>query len=472
MDARDAEDESKTRRREEMLARRMGEALDYLRATDPAGCPDAEIIAAYAEHGLEPAESARWEGHFADCARCRKILLVLSASADTPLAQKEVAQLGKLVSGVRAPANMPSEPVAVQPRGVADWRRRWLALAIGMAAVLIVWFAMRPPWRATDRGASATLVAQVPKEELPPGPVPAATDELSRVAPQQDHKTAATPEPGSSPRNGRSVNLPAQAPGLTKDRNVAGGSPQKLAPGSGGSIQENKKLDSLSGGLQIQPPEVPPTPPMPSRAQAATAAPGAPPAEAKAALPMTAASTARSESDANAVANAPPRDKQAAASQQAASALAVPSPSPQAAARARNIQGFAALKAAEPAFVQATAPFGSTVWRLGKAGKIEQSVDGGETWAQQTSPILQDWLAGVAVSDTVCWAAGRNGAIARTIDGEHWESIAPPARAAGTDGKLPDWTAITARDAQSGTITAGDGRRFATQDGGKTWQPL
>jgi photosystem II stability/assembly factor-like uncharacterized protein len=41
---------------------------------------------------------------------------------------------------------------------------------------------------------------------------------------------------------------------------------------------------------------------------------------------------------------------------------------------------------------------------------------------------------------------------------------------AGADSKWPDWTGITARDAQSATITARDGRKFATADGGKTWQ--
>jgi photosystem II stability/assembly factor-like uncharacterized protein len=86
------------------------------------------------------------------------------------------------------------------------------------------------------------------------------------------------------------------------------------------------------------------------------------------------------------------------------------------------------------------------------------------------SPSLDDWFAGAAVSDTVCWLVGRNGAIARTTDGEHWERVAPPAQSAGTAGKLPEWTGITARDAQSVTIAASDGRRFATQDGGKTWQ--
>jgi photosystem II stability/assembly factor-like uncharacterized protein len=55
------------------------------------------------------------------------------------------------------------------------------------------------------------------------------------------------------------------------------------------------------------------------------------------------------------------------------------------------------------------------------------------------------------------------------MDGEHWDRVAPPMQAAGTAGKLPEWAGITARDAQSATITASDGRHFATQDGGKTW---
>jgi len=116
------------------------------------------------------------------------------------------------------------------------------------------------------------------------------------------------------------------------------------------------------------------------------------------------------------------------------------------------------------------APSGSALWRAGKGGIIERSTDAGKTWVSQMSPAQEDWLAGAAVSDTTCWLAGRNGAIARTSDGEHWERIAPPSQAAGTDGKLPDWTAITARDGQSATITASDGRQYATLDAGKTWQ--
>ena len=135
MDSQDR-DETKIRQRQELLARRVGEALDQMKPHGEGECPDAEVIAAYAEQALGPAESAEWEGHFAACARCRKILRVLAASADTPLAEKEVAQLGKLVSAVRAPVEITERSaVRARPRFV-DWRTRWLAPAIGVAAVL------------------------------------------------------------------------------------------------------------------------------------------------------------------------------------------------------------------------------------------------------------------------------------------------------------------------------------------------
>ena len=97
-------DESRDRRREEALARRMGEALDQLGPRDSGECPDAELIAAYHDGALQPDEIAQWESHFAACSRCRKILLVLAASVDAPLAEKEVAHLGQLVAAARSPS--------------------------------------------------------------------------------------------------------------------------------------------------------------------------------------------------------------------------------------------------------------------------------------------------------------------------------------------------------------------------------
>src|ERR1700738_2136479 len=73
-------DESRDHRREEALARRMGDALDRLAQGNTGECPDAELIAAYHENSLAPDEIGRLEGHFAICGRCRKILAGLAAS--------------------------------------------------------------------------------------------------------------------------------------------------------------------------------------------------------------------------------------------------------------------------------------------------------------------------------------------------------------------------------------------------------
>jgi hypothetical protein len=468
-------DQSKLRRRDEALARRLGEALDEMDARNAGECPDGEILAAYAEHGLGHAETEKWESHFASCPRCRKILLVLAASAETPLAEKEVARLGELVSGARAPVEITAASASRARPRLVDWRRRWLAPALGVAAVLAVWLAMRPPWRATNRGASETLVAQAPKGEIPITSAPAEADRLSNVAPSQDRSSTKTPQ----------TNAPADVP--ARSRAEAGAALDSVTPKereAQSSLQADKKLKSLSNERDIQPPPVPP-PPAPPSAQAALEAPTAPQAEAKTASGAPAPAPfpqARAQSNApgSPAAEVPPSASQAVTVTEAAPQVETANGalggsiqkgrSADLPANGRNYNALATIRPAGGFSALLKAPSGSTLWRSGKGGVIERSTDAGKTWVSQMSPVQEEWLAGAAVSNSVCWLAGRNGAIARTSDGEHWERIAPPSQAAGADGKLPDWTAITARDGQSATIIAGDGRRFDTQDGGKTWQ--
>ena len=69
--------------------------------------------------------------------------------------------------------------------------------------------------------------------------------------------------------------------------------------------------------------------------------------------------------------------------------------------------------------------------------------------------------AGVAPSTTACWLVGRAGAIVRTIDGRTWQRVRFP--------EPLDFTAVVAGDARTATVTAADGRQFATTDGGTTW---
>jgi photosystem II stability/assembly factor-like uncharacterized protein len=136
---------------------------------------------------------------------------------------------------------------------------------------------------------------------------------------------------------------------------------------------------------------------------------------------------------------------------------------------ARNYKALDVLQAKGSNIVLIKAPSGKNVWRAGPNGSIEMSTDSGQSWHSQKSPMQEDWLAGSAASDRVCWLVGRNGAIALTTNGKHWKRIASPTQP-DPAGKLPNWTSISASSPQAATITASDQRRFTTQDGGETWQ--
>jgi photosystem II stability/assembly factor-like uncharacterized protein len=102
-------------------------------------------------------------------------------------------------------------------------------------------------------------------------------------------------------------------------------------------------------------------------------------------------------------------------------------------------------------------------WRLGDAGSIEKSTDGGRTWQIQVSGVNVDLIAGSASSDRVAWVIGGSSVILRTTDGQSWTRIAPPAAVTA------QWSVIAAHDAMTATLFTNDFRRFTTTDGGQTW---
>lgn len=482
-------EESRNRRREEALARRLGEVLDEQASPrGPEPCPDAELIAAYHERELGQEETAACEMHFAACSRCRKILTVLAASDDAPLAEKEVARLGELV----AAAHMPHEAAAQMPREAApqgetivirkrpDWRVRWLAPAVGVAAVLAVWFAMRPPWRAMEQGSSGTLVAQAPKNEqlLPPEPAP--SDQLSQAAPAKklgtDSATSFTNTPAiPSDQSAARLEMPAPLPS-TSAKNNPGESGAMGGLIGGGRVPENapQRDEIATPESNAVPAAVPPPPAPPAAAMRSAQLPQAQTGaadQAAAPAPQVADSVTQNGravgvGGGTAAAGAgggigPGADNQAAAEQKSGSVRP---------AANGNFMALSKLDEVRQVGIQIKARSGRVLWRVGTGGRIERSTNAGGAWTLQPSPSTQEWVAGAAVSDTTCWIVGRNGSIARTTDGEHWEKIAPPSTSADASGKFPDWISVTASDAQTATITASDQRRFTTRDSGKSWQ--
>ena len=103
-------------------------------------------------------------------------------------------------------------------------------------------------------------------------------------------------------------------------------------------------------------------------------------------------------------------------------------------------------------------------YRLTRGGFISRTTDGGATWNGQLVSANAELAAGSAPAPNVCWVVGAKGTIYRTTDGVTWKKVHSPSPA--------DFTAISATDASSATLTAAGGKKFSTANNGKSWQPV
>jgi hypothetical protein len=496
-------DELRDRRREEALARRVGDALDQLAHREAVECPDAELIAAYHEKSLQPDEIARWENHFATCTRCRKVLQVLAASVDAPLDEREVARLGELVAAARSPVEAttqtadPARPVRV------NWRRRWLAPALGIAAALAIWFVTHPARRAAQQNSPEILIAQAPKSESGPSVETRSKQQSAEAPVTPGNNNEADAEALKGTRAGRVQSANPSTDSLAKKNLDAGGVAREIAPSSNAPennlrVEKKEKAESNGTGVGTGAGVGTGTPggiaggfytPAPGAQSAtpATVAPPHPPSPTAAELAAPQPAPSAQAQDKVQASNPAPPDMRPppSVSQSVTVTEAVPSVDTANATvrgslsesnvkdlplNGRNYGSLLSLKAAGEFPVQINSPSGKILWRAGKGGIIQRSTDAGRTWTAQRSPLQEDWIAAAAVSNTVCWIAGRSGAIGRTTDGNHWKKIAPPPMAADSSGKFPDWISITASGAKNVTITASDQRHFSTQNAGKSWK--
>jgi hypothetical protein len=419
--------------RDTALARLLAEALESKSklAGQPNGsaCPDAEVLAAYAEHGLAKEETARWEGHFADCNRCQKIIAVLAASGEE-LTEAEIKRFGSLVamSVAREPISAAAVRISRRP---TLWR--WLGPAVGVAAAVVLWFALYPALRHQAQD-SQRIASTSGKPAGALGPTGASSAEPSETQMAQ----ANLPPPPTVP--------PAGA--LRRDAPAAQAKSPAAARGA------DRKEEAFQSRAQSTPPV----------SQVDRAAPTSEVAEKDKQAPAIQGAERQSQT-VDVLGAAPP-----------IAPAAAPAPAREA---ERPLNGRVALSArndvsqlAKSATPQAV--FGSpdrrALWRLGPGGHIEHSSDQGQTWQPQSSGVAADLVAGAAPSEKIAWIAGRGGIILRTEDGEHWQQVMPPPLAQkAAPGAAPDWIGIEARDALHATLVSRDLHRFGTEDGGRTW---
>lgn len=362
-------------------------------------CLAAEAAAAWADDTLGRDERAEVEAHAADCARCQALLAAMVRTS----------------------------PPAAAPRAwVRPATLGWLAPLAAMAAAVIVWMILPP---------SATLAppAAAPVARLEP----AATPPTDAVAPV---KGAAAALPPSAPRFDSKA--PAddrrQEPLLNKARGRQEDEQHEKNAGRADSASGARRGDAASGFSRTN------TSPANALADVAGGAP------ARAAAPPPPAATPNAASAAPAV--AAQSDAPSAAKKAEPEALAFRST-----AESTLLKSVDAVQAAM--VIVSTNP--NSQWRMGAAGTVLHTLDGGSRWETQRTGVTVVPTAGTSPSPSTCWLVGPHGTVLLSRDGRSWQTLRFP--------EPVDLVSISAADDSHATVTASDGRAFSTSDRGGTW---
>ena len=285
-------------------------------------CPEAEVLALYAEQNLSSDEHGPVEAHVADCGRCQATLAAFVRSAPERGGLEEAGNTVALLTWW------------------AGWR--WMVPLASATAVLAVavWIGRRPVEQPASATAPVAEVTASAPSAAADTPASAATREPLVEAQRRDMpKPAAQPvasggalasSPGPSPRELARANEPAAS--------------------SSGQIAMADRVEARAGTAESL---------MLQRERQEAAAPSAP------APPPPAATTPAASADSG-------RSGRAGGGR--AAPAEVDAVANAATSGASNALGMTASKAAQP-----------MVWRV-RDGVVERSVDQGATWARTTSP--------------------------------------------------------------------------------------
>lgn len=422
-------------------------------------CPEPDILAAYCERSLDADEMARHEQHFSECARCREQLVaIFRAEGVTEISAVQEA-MGTPATAPRAMAQSPASPLKKPARpGIFDWR--WLA-PVAAAILVVVFIYGHNSSRLAKPPISGNEVALSKPEPLPPagladressaqyesaplpapaepraqghGAAPPAKSPAGRELPQMARNSATTPLRNKKIDSSSALHSEYETRNdLSKRAEVATGTAmEKQAPAELDALSAAKKDEDLARAKSA--PSSAPTPGTAGPAQAETKMQG------------TGAGVAGQKSMVGGMANSR-NQRQAAADTNGAADVTVMS-------QAVTVQSAAQMIQTPDASVQ---------YRIQGAGVVERSKDGGATWQGQRVKANAEILAGAAPSENVCWLVGRGGVILMTSDGKHWKKVPSPV--------VVDFVGVTAADASFATVTAVDGQKYSTQNGGMTWQ--
>jgi hypothetical protein len=453
-----------------------------------AECPDAEILAAYYEHSLDANEAAAFELHFAQCARCREQLAAMvraESEVKVPAAQVVAAAA---VSTLHEKAAAPAA-VSVSEKPTRSWAFDWRWL-VPAAAVVI--FAAIVYVRIAPREARSLLSKEVAisKPETSPQPAPSQNPAVPAATSLTAPESRVNPSAGTRGKLTPALPPPSKELAPQAHPSAAQGAPAAPAPNSparipaiatshtsqyvGEAVPRSGAAGARtsSGG---QAANIPSAARLAGQKQAAAAPAATKPAQDREAEQRTVAGIpAEAVSSVEAVLSAPPADAKKDSEAANSKAQTAQSSAASDQGKAPEAAGGSAGGAIN-AMTQTVSANGSTaaltvsaevapLYRVTPEGSVERSTDGGATWQPEHLKTKAPIVAASAPSGKVCWLVGRDGTILLTKNGKSWKKITPPIAI--------DLTEVTAQDERSATVTAIDGRKFSTTDGGKTWQQV
>lgn len=376
-------------------------------AVPPDVHPDANLLAAFAEHDLSGEEHERVTEHLAQCAECRDVV---------SLAVPEMEL-------VAAAAAVPAMPAAMVAARHVSWFRRPVFRWAGAAAVVIIGAVVLT--RDLNQKSTLTASRQTP------------------VAVALDHQEL------------RQDSTPA-APQAESTRTAAPESTARLLA----KKKTENSLDTVMGvpdrgntsQIAMAPPPPPPSP--------AAAVPGTASETVQVQADTAGASDALKDNGNQAysagqsiVALGAKAEDNKASTRQAEAELQSPRMQVEAKYRAAESNGL-------------TAELVAAKWTLSSEGKLQRSFDNGRHWLLVTA-LKDQTFSTFCVDEQSIWAGGTGGSLYHSADsGETWAQVKPTA---GSETLTADIKRVEFSDLH-GTVTAAKHQVWTTQDGGKTWQ--
>ena len=328
------------------------------------------------------------------------------AGTDLVRTEAHVAACSRCQGTAAALVKHPPATPALEARWPRSWGLGWLIPLTAGAAAVALWFAL-----PTNQGPGVSEPTQV-QTQAAGAPTP---QEPRLTTPPQQSAPAAR-EQVAAGTGQRALEQDLDKEAKLKAANTARREDQQREARQAPADQVRAAADAL-GKLRDEKPAAPPV---------AASAPAAPPA---AASPATAPVTvARAD---------------------------------ESAAPAAALRSALSRQAADTAATEIVSSNPSVRWRIGAAGSIQYSTNGGSTWEALPTAIVVDLTAGASPSPSVCWVVGRAGTVLLTTDGRRWQRLAFP--------ETVDLVAVQATDARAATVTTADGRQLRTLDGGATW---